>query len=210
MLPIDGICDSYLTFQDFEAFTKPSKRKSSSVRHELPGKKIKKEVVISQLTKEIERLKEEKKNYEDERMGMRIELDHVKYQLFEERKKKEEEEKKSGIYISIHTTDERISWFKTKDQKIHQKLWNELSSYLHIPKNSSSLKYNAGLLLDLLFFTFSTGLSFETLSRSFFVNGEIVSSKSLSSWFDKTLDELLPWAKKQIYLLQPEEWCSDS
>jgi hypothetical protein len=67
---------------------------------------------------------------------------------------REEEKKKRGVHLSINSNDDRIAWFRTKDEKLHQKLWSELSSFIQINHSSTSVKHDEDMLLDLLFFNF--------------------------------------------------------
>eukprot|EP00009_Paramoeba_aestuarina_P000567 CAMPEP_0201518690 /NCGR_PEP_ID=MMETSP0161_2-20130828/9462_1 /ASSEMBLY_ACC=CAM_ASM_000251 /TAXON_ID=180227 /ORGANISM="Neoparamoeba aestuarina, Strain SoJaBio B1-5/56/2" /LENGTH=269 /DNA_ID=CAMNT_0047916529 /DNA_START=173 /DNA_END=982 /DNA_ORIENTATION=- len=48
------------------------------------------------------------------------------------------------------------------------------------------------------------------MASNFFVNGENPARSTLTAWFDKTLDDLQPWASEQIYWLNDEEWVTHS
>ena len=117
---------------------------------------------------------------------------------------------KAGIHLNLSEIEDKVSWFRTKDSRIHNKLFSKLTGYLKIDPTSSVVKKTPGLLLDLLFFTFSTRLPFETIAKSFYVDDQLICSKTLINWFDGTLEDLLPWAKSQIFFLSDEEWIHDS
>ena len=128
----------------------------------------------------------------------------------EEEEEKRIRKRRSGICISLGDIEEKVRWFWTKNVALHQQLFAELSGRLVMPSNCPSVKFTPENLLDLLFFTFSTGLPMETIAKSFYVNDATISNTTLTRWFDKTLDDLLPWAKEQIYFLSDKEWINDS
>ena len=76
---------------------------------------------------------------------------------------------KAGIHLNLSEIEDKVSWFQTKDPRIYNELFSELTGYLKIDPTSSVVKKTPGLLLDLLF-TFSTGLPFETIAKSFYVD----------------------------------------
>jgi DDE superfamily endonuclease len=126
-------------------------------------------------------------------------------------KAKELREKKIGIHINISSLEDRVDWFRTKEKNIHQELMGELRKKITIDTNNPHIKCTKDLLLDLLFFTFASGLSFETISKGFYgTDGKTVSSRTISRWFDQVLTDLLPWSKEQVYFLTDEEWIKDS
>lgn len=109
----------------------------------------------------------------------------------------------SGIFLCLNSLENRVSWYRTRNPQLHVELWLELMPLLEIPPQS---KVTPELLLDLIFFVFSTGLSMVDVSKVFFVDGVLVSVSTLYRWFDMTIDSLSKWGRKQIYFLLDEEW----
>jgi hypothetical protein len=177
------------------------------------------EALVGSLEEENLSLKVEK-NMLWERLGMMKEeydiwREGTKKSVQKEEERKDKEKKKiedartQGVVLQITTDLDRVTWFRTKSLTIHEKLWGELLPCVQPPQNGSG-KFNNRLLLDLLFFTFATGFSFKQTARSFRYNNELLCDSTISNWFDKTLTDLQPWSKKQIKLLEPEEWKGDS
>jgi hypothetical protein len=97
-------------------------------------------------------------------------------QLDEQKKKNEERDKrlellesqkKMGVCVELKSIEDKIGWFRTRDGPTHNKLMTELKAEIELEKNGRS-KQTKTLLLDLLFFTFASGLSFQTIGRGFF------------------------------------------
>ena len=187
----------------------PSKWKSLTPWDEPPPKKKKIERdQISSLTARIEELERKNQELERNKTNSDFQICVLQQQNSEQSKRIDEEEeekriqkRRSGICISLGDIEEKICWFQTKNVALHQQLFAELSGRLVIPSNCLSVKFTLENLLDLLFFTFSTDLPMETIAKSFYVNDTTISNTTLMRWFDKTLDDLLPWAKEQIYFL---------
>lgn len=117
-----------------------------------------------------------------------------------------ETQEPNGILLEIKSKPNRMNLLHLQDISIFEKLWTELLNALPPTRKLASNES----LLDLLFFCFSTGLPLETLRRSFFVNGRLLSSQTIMNYFDDTLDALQSWSDQQIHFLQDEEWLSDS
>lgn len=169
------------------------------------------------MMKRIHTLEEEntlvKEMLERERERHQIELASIQVQLDQAHEKEKVEtteedfsqEKKNGIHLIVGL-ESRIQLFQTKRLELHDALWKELLSSLHVTPNH---KITCPLLLDLVFFIFTTGISLEALQPSFKVNGETFSATTLMNWFDMALDQLQEWAEKMIYFLDDEEWRAD-
>jgi hypothetical protein len=113
----------------------------------------------------------------------------------------------SGIFLSLNTLDQRVAWYRTRTPQLHTELWSELTPYLEVPTHS---KVTTNLLLDLVFFVFSSGLSMVDISRVFLVDGATVTVATLYCWFDSAISSLARWGKEQIYFLLDEEWLANS
>jgi hypothetical protein len=115
----------------------------------------------------------------------------------------------TGIELKLNDEDQRMFWYRSKNDEIHRQLVQELLPYLAGMENPNS-KANTILLLDLFFFVMSTGMSCVQLARFVKVDGKHVSDRTLSSWLKRIFKLLVPWAEKQWHLLSDEEWINDS
>lgn len=113
----------------------------------------------------------------------------------------------NGIFLSLNSIEQRVAWFRTRNEQLHSDLWGELIPYLETPQHSKVTKV---LLLDLVFFVFSSGLSMVDVSRVFLVDGELVAVSTLYRWFDNAISSLAKWGRKQIYFLSDDEWLANS
>ena len=211
--------------QGFESFSqissRNSKQKAPYPREFVPSRRPKLNLV-SQLKEEIANLKKKQEEVEKKQEEVEEKNEELQFRVSVLDQQKMEVERnfhhmkrrlmkqKAGIHLNLSEIEDKVSWFQTKDPRIHNKLFSELTGYLKIDPTSSVVKKTPGLLLDLLFFTFSTGLPFETIAKSFYVDDQLICSKTLINWFDGALEDLLPWVKSQIFFLSDEEWIRDS
>jgi hypothetical protein len=99
-----------------------------------------------------------------------------------------------------------IAWSRMPSESSYLSLCGELFKYL--PTNIG-LSVNPQAMLDLFFFSFSTGLTVHSLRNSFKLNGEAIPYSTLKDGLDAIFEGLSKWGRSKIHLLSLEEWKKD-
>lgn len=184
----------------------PTKRRKS--RKDLISQVEKLQIQVIELTNKLETLQEQRRL--DEMVSnakVSVLLSDLVGRLDECSENKPPMVDLTGIYLSLNSLDQKVSWYRTRNASLHMELWSELTPLLEIPPQS---KVTPELLLDLIFFAFSTGLSMVDISKVFLVDGATVSVSTLYRWFDIAIKSLSKWGRKQVYFLSDVEWLSNS
>lgn len=114
----------------------------------------------------------------------------------------------TGFFIPFGHPEFTWRLFHTQSEALQTELFKDMRCFLK--KSRGGHRYDLDFLLDLLFFSFSTGLSVETIAQGAHLNGEPLHRSTIREWLDKTFSDLSVWARSLIKFISVEQWVKDS
>lgn len=145
-------------------------------------------------------LLKEARRFRRERTELRAERDRLAAELGELRRRRFVENSALCVSINDKTRELWCGLNKAEFQALHNE-W-----YLYIDKGGSNrTKFTKKSKIEALLCFLSLGLSFEQLASMLDVHGT-----TAAEWIWDTVDDLIAWVDKQIYLPSVNEWIANS